>query len=167
MVAAAQHGQPEAVRLQHRCGPRLLDIAPCADPVDSRRRQVLERVEEGLCPEVERVVVRERHAVDAQPLQDLGRGGRRAEEERLARVGPRRPTLRDAALEVEDEQVGGARECNDLVGDEVAGAVGSDRLRDPTAQHRVSRQCEPHAAKRRTLPSVRAARRIDRQRVRI
>ena len=76
-----------------------------ADAGDTGLAQVVEGVEQGLRPEVERVVVRERHAVDAEPVQDLGRGRRRPEEEPLAWVVPRPSVLRDAALEVEYEEI--------------------------------------------------------------
>ena len=59
------------------------------------------RVEQRLRAEVERVVVRERDAVDAEEAEHLDRDRRCAEEERLARVGPRLSTRGDAALEVE------------------------------------------------------------------
>src|SRR5947199_3308710 len=46
--------------------PRLLEVSSGSRPGDSGRAQVLERVEQGVDPVVERVVVGERDAVDAE-----------------------------------------------------------------------------------------------------
>jgi hypothetical protein len=51
----------------------------------------------------------------AAPLGQAGRRRRRAEEERLARLGPALAALGDAALEVEHAQVGLARDRDQLV----------------------------------------------------
>ena len=75
-------------------------------PRRSRPRRGARRCRGAPRPEVERVVVRERDAVDAEQRERLDRGRRRTEEERLARVGPAAPPRRDAALEVQHEQVG-------------------------------------------------------------
>ena len=68
--------------------------------------EMLERVEERLRPVVERVVVGERDSVDAELGEPLGRDGRRAEEERLAGLGPTFAAVGDTALEIENEEVG-------------------------------------------------------------
>jgi hypothetical protein len=59
---------------------------------------VREGVEERLRPEVERVVVRERDAVDAEVGERLRGHRRRAEVEDAPRRRP--PALRDAALQI-------------------------------------------------------------------
>src|SRR4030095_11360071 len=122
MVAAADHADTQAVCLEERRRPRVLDGLACADPGDFGLPQLLERVEKRRAVEVERVVVRERHAVDAELRQDLGRRRWGAEEERLPRIGPRGPARRDAALEVQHEEVRASCQRDHLAAQE-AGAT--------------------------------------------
>jgi hypothetical protein len=66
MVRQPDHAEPEAIPLEHHGRLRLLEAGARSDPGDPRRVGVLERVEQRLRPEVERVVVRELDAVDAE-----------------------------------------------------------------------------------------------------
>jgi hypothetical protein len=90
------------------------------------------------------VVVGERDAVHAPGGQQL-RGARwSAEEERLARCAPALAALGDAALEVDDEQVGGPGQRDQLRVDQRL-APARDRLGDAAPEHRVACEREPHA----------------------
>jgi hypothetical protein len=80
-----------------------------ARPGDACAPKMVERVEESLAPVVERMVVRDRDAAHAELCQRIHCVRGSPEEERLRRVGPPRPVLRDGALEIEDEQVSLAR----------------------------------------------------------
>ena len=95
--------------------PRLLDVFARARPADPGFAQVRERVEQRFDPIVEHVVVGEQDAVDAQMHERLDRLGRRAEVEYLRH---RLAALGDAALQVDDAEVGRARELGDLGGDD-------------------------------------------------
>jgi hypothetical protein len=66
VVGKAEDGQAEAVRLEHGRGASALLVEASADVRDPGRRQVLERVQQRFLAEVERVVVGERDAVDAE-----------------------------------------------------------------------------------------------------
>ena len=91
---------------------------------------MLERLEQCLDPAAEGVVVRERDAVDTEVEQRLDRHGRGLESERLRR---RLAALGDAALEVEDEEVGAAGDLDQLGVDEGVGRVPPEHLRDAGA----------------------------------
>jgi hypothetical protein len=66
MVGRGDHAEPVAARLEHGRSAGLAEISARADPLDPSRLEVCEGIEEGVRPEVERVVVREGHAVDAE-----------------------------------------------------------------------------------------------------
>jgi hypothetical protein len=99
---------------------------------------VRERVEERDRPVVERVVVGERHRVDAELGQPLRGDGRGPKEERLVWIGEALAALGDAALEVEHEEVGARGRLGDLRGDQRRARVVAQTLGDPAAQHRVA-----------------------------
>ena len=121
-----------------------------SDAGDAGRLEVVERVQQRLRAVVERVVVGERHAVDADAREQLGRERGRAEEERLPGRRPPLAARRDAALEVEDEQVGLVRDRHHVVVERrTPGAL--DLLSHRPPEHRVSRQRDPHAPRLRPL----------------
>ena len=122
---------------------RPLDVLTRARPADAGFAQVGERVEQRLGAVVERVVVGKRDAVDADVHERLHRLRRSAEVERF---GHRLATIRDAALEVEDAQVGGACEFADLGRDERLGRSLLQLQRNAAAEHRVAGKCKPHGA---------------------
>src|SRR6266540_6020976 len=103
-VRARDDGQAKAVAFEHSRRARPLGVRSGTDCPDAGRIEMGERVEQRVRPEVERVVVGERDAVDAEVRECLRRPGRRAEVEdsprkRLAAGG-------DAAFEVEETEVG-------------------------------------------------------------
>jgi hypothetical protein len=71
MVARAEHGQPEAPALDGGGRACRLAIRSRPDAGDPDRTQMLERLEQRLDAEVERVVVGERDAVDAETHEQL------------------------------------------------------------------------------------------------
>ena len=113
VVGRRDHAQPDTRRLEHDGRVGGLGRGAGADRRDARRREVLERVEQRDGPVVEGVVVGQRDAVDPRARQPLGRRRRRAEEERLVRIREALAARRDAALEVDDEQVGAGRRLDD------------------------------------------------------
>ena len=121
-------------------GGGLVDT--CADPGDPSVGQVSKRVAQRLGPEIKGVVVSKSDAVHAKELENLGGDGWGPEEERFPRVGPRPPTVRDRALEVEDEQVRFMGSGYDLVGEERVGTCHSQPLGDFATEHRVTRERE-------------------------
>ena len=139
MVGAAEHCEPESVGRQGHGRPRLLTIGARPDGGDPGCVQVGERVEQSLGSVVEGVVVRERDAVDSEPYEHLGRLRRGAEEKSFARVGPGSAAFRDAAFEIENEEIALARGCKHVVGEQRAGTPLGDRLGHRSAEHRVAR----------------------------
>jgi hypothetical protein len=144
MVGGADHRQAQPGGGQHAGRAGRGGVGAGADPGDAGGAQVLERVEERLATVVERVVVGERHAVDAHRGQQLGGDRRGPEEERLARRRPALPAVGDAALEVEHEQVR-LRRGGEHLGVERRAARAIDRVGDHPAEHRVAGQRDPHA----------------------
>src|SRR5439155_23989624 len=121
--------------------PRLLGILARAGPRDPGRAQMLECLEQRLGPAVERVVVRERDAVDAEVKQCLDRRGRGLKGEGLrCRLAP----LGDAAPEAEDEEIGAARDVYQIGIDERLRPAAPESLRDAAAEHRVAGERDPH-----------------------
>jgi hypothetical protein len=88
MVAAAQHGETEAVPLEYDRRARLVAIGADAHRIGPRRLETLQGLEQRLRAVVECVVVRRRDAVDAKPDQNLRRARRRPKEERRRWIGP-------------------------------------------------------------------------------
>src|SRR5207248_9264696 len=82
-------------------------VLPGADRRDSGGREVRECVEQRVRAIVERVIVREGDRINAELSQSFRGYGRSTEEERLRRVGEARAAIGDAALEIEQEGVGG------------------------------------------------------------
>jgi hypothetical protein len=109
---------------------------------------VLERVEQRQWAEVESVVVRQGHAVDAEPDEGIDRCRWRTEEERLAWIEPARSALGDAALEIEHEQIRRASDRDDLVRDELLRATEGDRLGHRASQHGVTGKSKRHSHRR-------------------
>ena len=121
---------------------RLLDILAGAGVCDPSLAQVLEGIEQRVDPVVECVVVRQGDAVDAEVEQRLDRREWRAEVERLLhRLAP----LGDAALEVEDEEIGAACDLGQLGVDERLWMSPAELLPDGAPEHRVAGERDPHA----------------------
>jgi hypothetical protein len=105
---------------------------------------VVEGVEERVDPEVEGMVVGERHAVEAQQGEHFGGGRGRTEEERFGRVRPGPPAGGDAAFEVDDGEVPFSKRGYDLVGEEGGGCRPRQDVGDASPQHRVASEHELH-----------------------
>jgi hypothetical protein len=101
------------------------------------------------------VVVRERHAVDAQLGEALCGNRRRAKEERLARHLDRRAAVGHAALQVDHEQIGRARDLRQRRMHQRRPRIALQSLRHAATEHRVPGQGERH---RHRHPTVRLAR---------
>jgi hypothetical protein len=138
MVTASEDGKTEAVCFEQRRSLSLATVAAGSDPGDADRIQVLEHVEQCSRAEVERMIVGERHAVDAEPAEDLGRGRRCPEEKRLIWIGPGCAPRGDTALQVENEEVGRLRDRNHLVCDDRLRAGNDESLSHRAPQHRVT-----------------------------
>jgi hypothetical protein len=131
MIGDSEHRQPRLAGLQRGMRPCAAQVWSGTHPGDAGAVEVIERVEQGVVAVVERVVVSERHAVDAQMTKDVDRVGRCAEEELLAGSPPRSPPRGDAALEIQDEEIGRARHLDDLRGDNASGDAVSSRSATP------------------------------------
>jgi hypothetical protein len=79
---------PGAASLEHRVRPRLCEVAPGSDVSDPDVVQEPDRVEKGLHIEVERMIVRQRHARNAEVLKNRDSAWRCTEEEAFPRVAP-------------------------------------------------------------------------------
>ena len=145
MIGEAECADPNTSGSQHDWSAGRGEIRSRADARDPAPFEVDERVEERFGSEIERVVVRERYAVDAEVGERIDRGGRRAEVEHPPRR--RRAALGDAALQVEDADVGLADRRHDLRSEERRRRCRREPLGDAAAQHRVARERELHAAK--------------------
>jgi hypothetical protein len=145
MIRDGDDGEPEALRLEHDGGTRRLAIRAGADGRDPRGLYVVEGVEERLRSEVECVVVGKRHAIDAEVRERLDGDGRRPEVEDASRE--RFAALGDAALQVEDEEVGLARDGDELRRHRRLRRLRLEPLRDPPPKHRVACECQLHGAK--------------------
>ena len=117
----------------------------CTDNSDPGRVEVRERVEQRIRPEIEHMVVCEGDAVDTEPGQRLRRPGRGAEVEHSP--GGRLPSRRDAAFEVEHEEIGFADDLHQLRREERVARVVHESLADAASEHRVACQRELHGAK--------------------
>ena len=142
MVAHGHHAQAEAAALEDDRLARAALLGTCAHDRDARSAQRVERVEEGDRPVVERVVVGEGDRVDPKLREPLGRDRRGAEEERLAGIGKPLPTIRDAALQVEHEEVGRGRGLPHTCVEERSGRVAHQPVANAAAEHRVARERE-------------------------
>ena len=130
--AAARAGSTRDARAASRRPRRRPTRSPAA-------REVLEGVEQRLGAEVERVVVRERDAVDAE----RGRASRRPPAARGSRTSCRHratpPAVGDAALEVEHEAASAARGAPRRARVRRASRPAPrERLRHLAAEHRVA-----------------------------
>ena len=132
--------QATAGRLEQNGLARAPLVTPRPGDGDSGRPDELDGVEERIRSEVERVVVGERDGIDAQLGQPLGSHGRRAEEEGLAGIGEGLAALRDAALEVEHEGVGGSGRLRHRPVYERCRRVGPEAVADAAPEHRVARE---------------------------
>ncbi len=133
-------------------GARPLEIGAGADHGDPSRVEVGERVEQRTGPEVERVVVRKRDAVDSELSEDLRGPGRSAEVEDTP--GPRLAPCRDAALEVEQEEIRLPDNIDELRGDERVMRVLSEPRGNAAPEHRVAGERELHPVMIRSAPAV-------------
>ena len=95
MVGRADHAEPEAARFEHDGGAGVLEIGARADPRDAGGLEVGEGVEECRRPEVECVVVRDRHAVHTEAGERVS--GRRRCSKVEHPAWRRSSTLGDAA----------------------------------------------------------------------
>ncbi len=145
MVAAGNDRELEAVGLEHGRCTGMLDVGAGANRANPGRVEVRERVEQRVGPEVERVVVGERDAVDAEVDERLRRPGRRAEVEDPPRC--RLATRRDAALEVQDEEISFVHGLDDLGRKQRLRRLALEALGHATAEHRVACERELHCAK--------------------
>ena len=132
----------DAQAVEEDGGARGGDVGAGADVHDAGSVEVLERVEQRDRPVIERVVVGEGDRVDAELGQPLRRHRRRAEEERLARVGEALSAVGDAALEVEHEAVGARSRFGHFGSDQRHAWVLAQALGDAAAQHRVAGEGE-------------------------
>jgi hypothetical protein len=142
MVREGDRSQPLPVRLERQRAAGVVLVGTRADRADPGVVEVLERVGEGLGSVVERVVVGERYAVDPQIRKGLGRDGWGTEVKDAVRR--RRAPLGNAALEVDDHEVGVMRRVDDLRCKEGFGAGLGEPPSDLPPQHRVTREREPH-----------------------
>lgn len=140
VVGDAQHPDAQPGAGQHHRVAGLLHVPSRADGGDSRVVQVGEGVEQRGVPEVQGVVVRQRHAVHSEPGQGLGGGGRCAEEERLGRIGPRAAPGGDTTLQVEHEQVRSPGDPPDLGCNQVQWSGPAYPGGHTTTQHHVTGQ---------------------------
>jgi len=116
VIGDGDHGEPQAAGLEDGGRPGALEVRAGADRLDPSRVEVGKRVEQRVFPEVERVIVGKRDAVDAEVRQGLHRPGRSPKVEDPSR---RRFTARgDAALQVEHDEVGLANDVDELRGEE-------------------------------------------------
>jgi hypothetical protein len=145
VVGHGDHPEPGAARFEHGGSAGLVEIHAGANPRKPSRLEVGERVEETVRPEVERVVVRKRDAIHAQAGERLGGRHRRPKAEDLPGSG--RSALGDAALEVEQAEIGLAEGGDELGREERVRPVGHNPLGDASAKHRVAGERELHGAK--------------------
>lgn len=99
---------------------------------------MLEGIEQRVVAKVEGVIVGKGDGVDSPLGQAIGRHGRGPKEERFSRRGPASPARRDAALEVEDEEVGAAAQLDELVRQQRRTRILRELLGDAASQHRVA-----------------------------
>jgi hypothetical protein len=144
MVGDADDSDPGAGSLEHARSSRRSLVDARTHDANPGVVEALDRVEQRVDVVVEGVVVRERDAVDAQILQHLHGDWRRAEEERLVRIGPPGPTVRDRALEVEHERISLTDDRSEVVGEQRRSRVGLQTRRHQTSQHRVAGQRQSH-----------------------
>ena len=121
MIGDPDDADPRATALQDggRTGDGL--VVARADPGDSGIGEMSKGVAQGIDAEVKRMVVGERDAIHAQPLQHLSRNRRGSKEERFSRVGPGTSSIRNRALEIEQEEVRLTNDGHDLLGEKRAG----------------------------------------------
>jgi hypothetical protein len=91
--------------------------------------------------EIQGVIVGKCDAAHAHLRKPLGSHRRSAKEESLAGVADALPAIRDAALEVQDEQVGAPRDRLELAGQQSVART-REAHRDLPAEHRVARECD-------------------------
>ncbi len=144
MVGEAHH--------PHRVGPAPevgraaggVDVGTGSHVGDPRLVEAVGPLREGLGPVVEGMVVGQRDAVDSEQGQHLDRLGRGPEEERFVGVGPPLSARRDAALEVEHEQVGGTYDVHQLPREQISGRAGGQCRPHPAAEHGVPGEGDGH-----------------------
>ncbi len=142
MIRDADDREPEAVGFQHDGRARPLDVRSRSDDADAGGVEVRERVEERVGAEVERVVVGERHAVDAE-VDERPRRPRRCSEVK-DRSRRRSAAGGDAAFEVEDDEVRTADDLDELRREQRIRTDGLESLRDAATEHRVAGERELH-----------------------
>jgi hypothetical protein len=124
-----------------------LGVAAGAGGGDAGLREGVERVAQGVLPEVEGMVVGRAHRADADRPERLDRRGRRRpEEERLAldeRGGA--PAHGEAALEIADDQVERCAELAQAAVPQRLRWVAAQRLGHAAAEHHVAQQADRDA----------------------
>jgi hypothetical protein len=146
VIRERHDAEAETAELEHHRGACRDVVAARAHVPDPGRLEASQGVEQGLDAEVQGVVVREGHAADAEIDERLHGAGWSPEEERLLRIGPRFASIRDAAFEVEDEQIGLATGGRDHRRDERLRRLDREPVGDHAAEHRVAGECDPHAS---------------------
>ena len=146
VVGDPDHPEAEAVRLEHDRPSRFRDVASRSDRRDARGVKGIEGVDERDRPVVEGVVVGQRHAVDAEACEHVHGGRRCTEEERLPGIRPALAARRDAALEVQHDQVGLPHGRDDLRGEQRCVRRRLERPADLAAEHRVAGERHRDAA---------------------
>ena len=144
MVADRDDADAHSACLQHGGSAGCGFVWSCSDRGDAGRSQVGEGVVQCCGAEVHGVVVGQRHARDAHLSEPLGRDGRCAEGEALTRSPDALATIRDAALEVDQELVGLARQRLQVSRQQRVPWVGSEPLGHAATEHRVAREREPN-----------------------
>jgi hypothetical protein len=119
---------------------RLRQVAPGARVGDPRRVEATDRFEQRGSPIVEGVIVGEAHVVDPRELERLEGDGRSAEVE--VATGPEAlAARRDAALEIDECEVGVPEQRQDVAPD-VARARALERLASEPREHDVAPEGE-------------------------
>jgi hypothetical protein len=118
-----------------------LEVATRADMADAGGVEVFQRVHQRIGPEIEAVVVGQRHCGDAEVHERVGSQRRRPEDEDFVR---RTPAGGDTTFEVRERNVGLVHRGDNLVGEQRFWSLLPQPLRDAAAQHHVTDQCHFH-----------------------
>ncbi len=129
-----------AIRWLSHSGAGPLEVRARADCLDPRSLEVGKRVEKRVLPEIEGVIVGQGDTVDAEVGQCLRRPRRRPEVEDLPRS---RLTARgDAALQVEQAEVGLVNDVDEFRGKQRLRGLGLEPPSDAAPQHGVAGEGE-------------------------
>ncbi len=157
VVGVTDHPKPQAAGVKDHRAAGLVQVGAGSDGGDAGSRELVEGVQQRLGPVVQGAVVGQGHAADVEQPQRLDRSGWGAEEERLARCRPALPAGRDAAFEVEYDQVGGPHRLDHCRGDQRGGRQLGQSAGHRPAKHRVAGQRHRRGHRDRhsgTLPAL-------------